>query len=46
MGEIDGLTDTEKKEIYMPGAKFGRKLKPGETCQVSTEHQTEDEKNN
>ena len=28
IGETKHLTDKEKKELYVPGAKYGRKLKP------------------
>ena len=30
MAETKGLTDREKKGLYIPGKKFGRKLRPGE----------------
>ena len=30
IAETKGLTDKEKKELYIPGAKWGRALKPGE----------------
>ena len=30
IAETKGLTDKEKKELYIPGAKWGRPLKPGE----------------
>ena len=30
IAELSDLTDAEKKEVFMPGAKWGRKLKPGE----------------
>ena len=31
-GETKGLNDKEKKEMFCPGAKYGRRLKPEETC--------------
>ena len=30
VGETKGLSEREKKEIFMPGATWGRELKPGE----------------
>ena len=30
MAESKGLPEKQKKSLYIPGAKFGRKLKPGE----------------
>ena len=30
MAESKGLSDREKKALYVPGAKFGRKLHSGE----------------
>ena len=30
IAETKGLTDKEKKELYIPGAKWGRALRPGE----------------
>lgn len=30
VGETRGLSETEKKEIFLPGAKYGRELKAGE----------------
>ena len=36
MGETRGLSEKEKKEMFVPGAKWGRKLKAGENpCDVS-----------
>ena len=42
VGETKGLSETEKKEIYLPGAKFGRTLKPGEKAHkgVGNEHKS------
>ena len=41
MGETRGLSETEKKEIYLPGAKYGRNLKPGEVAEgVGNEHKS------
>ena len=41
VGETKGLSETEKKEIYLPGAKYGRNLKPGEkTSGVGNEHKS------
>ena len=39
-GETKGLTDIEKKELFCPGAKYGRKLKIGEACAVSPRMQS------
>ena len=41
IAEIATLTDAEKKEVYMPGAQWGRKLKEGEECDVGDEHKSE-----
>ena len=30
VGETKHLTDKEKKELFVPGGKYGRKLRPGE----------------
>ena len=30
VGETMGMTKKEKKALYIPGAPWGRKLKPGE----------------
>ena len=30
MDESKGLSDREKKALYIPGARYGRKLRPGE----------------
>ena len=41
VGETKGLSETEKKEIYLPGAKYGRTLKPGEVAVgVGNEHKS------
>ena len=41
VGETKGLSETEKKEIYLPGAKWGRDLKPGEKAEgVGNEHKS------
>ena len=41
VGETKGLSETEKKEIYLPGAKYGRNLKPGEqSVGVGNEHKS------
>lgn len=41
VGETKGLSETEKKEIYLPGATFGRNLKPGEKSRgVGNEHKS------
>ena len=41
VGETKGLSETEKKEIYLPGAKYGRSLKPGEVAVgVGNEHKS------
>ena len=36
IAETKGHTDIEKKELYIPGAKWGRKLLPGEVFSPST----------
>ena len=41
IAEIAELTDAEKKEVYMPGAVWGRKLKEGEECHAGDEHKSE-----
>ena len=33
MAETKGLSDREKKALYLPGKKYGRKLRPGEQAQ-------------
>ena len=30
MDETRGLSEKQKKSLYIPGTKFGRRLKPGE----------------
>ena len=41
IGETKGLSETEKKEIFLPGAKYGRALKPGEASKgVGNEHKS------
>ena len=32
MAETKGLSDRERKSLYLPGKQFGRKLKPGESA--------------
>ena len=39
--ETMGLSEQEKREIFWPGSKYGRKLKPGEECDAGIEHQSE-----
>ena len=39
--ETSGLSEQEKKEIFMPGGKYGRKLKAGEECEVGYEHRSD-----
>ena len=39
--ETKGLSEQEKKEIFMPGAEYGRKLRDDEDCQVGWEHKSE-----
>ena len=41
IAEIAHLTDQEKKEVYMPGAIWGRPLKEGEECFVGDEHKSD-----
>ena len=41
IAEIADLSDAEKKEIYMPGATWGRPLKEGEECHAGDEHKTD-----
>ena len=38
--ETKGLSEQEKREIFMPGAKSGRKLKDDEDCMVGYEHRS------
>ena len=33
IAESKGLSDKEKKALYIPGSEFGRKLRPGEQMQ-------------
>jgi hypothetical protein len=40
IAEIWKLTDGEKKEVYMPGATWGRPLKEGEECMAGEEHRS------
>jgi len=42
MGETKGLSEKEKKEIFMPGAIYGRKLRPGEEpiAELGNEHKS------
>lgn len=42
VGETKGLSDREKKEIFMPGANWGRPLKEGEQVvpELGREHMT------
>ena len=37
--ETMGLTCAEKKQLFYPGAKFGRKLRPGETFLLDTKEE-------
>ena len=39
--ETMGLSEQEKREIFWPGSKYGRKLKAGEDCDAGIEHQSE-----
>lgn len=39
--ETMGLSEQEKREIFWPGSKYGRKLKSGEDCDAGIEHQSE-----
>ena len=39
--ETNGLSESEKKEIFMPGSKFGRKIEDDEECQVGYEHRSD-----
>ena len=42
VGEVKGLSEKEKKEIFMPGATYGRKLRPGEKpfAELGQEHKS------
>lgn len=42
VGETKGLSEKEKKEIFMPGAKWGRPLKDGEQpfAELGNEHKS------
>ena len=31
LAETKGCSEREKKNLYVPGAKYGRKLRPGES---------------
>ena len=33
MAETRGLSDRERKALYLPGKQYGRKLRPGEQAQ-------------
>ena len=46
VGETKGLSEKEKKEIFLPGAKWGRKLRPGEQpfAELGQEHKAEQTK--
>ena len=39
--ETMGLSEQEKKELFMPGAKWGRELVAGEECEVGYEHRSD-----
>lgn len=39
--ETSGLSEQEKREIFMPGAKSGRPLKDEEECMAGYEHRSE-----
>ena len=39
--ETSGLSEQEKREVFMPGAKLGRELKVDEDCMVGYEHRSE-----
>ena len=39
--ETKGLSEQEKREIFQPGAKYGRKLKEGEETEVGIEHRSD-----
>ena len=39
--ETKGLSKQEKKEVFMPGSKFGRGLKNEEECLVGWEHKSD-----
>ena len=39
--ETKGLSEQEKKEIFMPGSRYGRPLAENEDCQVGWEHKSE-----
>ena len=43
VGETKGLSDREKKEIFMPGATWGRPLREGELAvpELGQDHMTE-----
>ena len=42
VGETKGLSEKEKKEIFMPGANYGRKLREGEQAlaELGDEHKS------
>lgn len=39
--ETKGLSEQEKREIFWPGSKYGRKLRDDEECDVGIEHLSE-----
>ena len=41
VGETKGLSDKQKKELYIPGGPYGRKLKPDEIYRMNQD--TEDD---
>lgn len=39
--ETKGLSEIEKREIFWPGAKYGRKLRDDEECDAGIEHKSD-----
>ena len=35
VGETKGLSDKQRKELFIPGAKYGRKLRPNEVYKLT-----------
>lgn len=40
VAETMGLSEKEKKEVYLPGAKYGRQIREGEPVDIGEEHQS------
>ena len=40
VAETMGLSEKEKKEVFLPGARYGRPIREGEEVDVGEEHQS------